>query len=142
MRDDEHFIEWAEVHGNFYGTSRQAVADQLENGQDVILDIDVQGAAIVNSDPDFDPVSIFVAPPTLSELERRLHGRGTDSDETIVLRLKNAAKEMAAVSQYQYLVINDRLDDAVLVMQSIIIARRSRVGRLPDGTAISLETVK
>jgi len=142
MREGDRFIEWAEVHGNFYGTSRQAVADQLHDGQDVILDIDVQGAAIVNSDSDFDPVSIFVAPPTLSELERRLRGRGTDTDETITLRLQNAAKEMAAVSQYQYLVINDRLDDAVLVMQSIIIARRSRAGRLPDGTAISLETVK
>lgn len=142
MRDENRFIEWAEVHGNYYGTSRQAVADQLQEGQDVFLDIDVQGAAIISEDPGFDPVSIFVAPPSLTELERRLRGRGTDSDETIALRLQNAAKEMAAVSQYQFLVINDSLDDAVLVMQSIIIARRSRTNRLLDGTAISLETDK
>jgi len=142
MRDENHFIEWAEVHGNFYGTSRQAVAAQLQEGQDVFLDIDVQGAEIINKDPDFDPVSIFVAPPNLVELERRLRGRGTDSDATIGLRLQNAAKEMGAVSQYQFLVINDNLDDAVLVMQSIIIAERSRANRLPDGTAISLETDK
>jgi len=142
MRDENRFIEWAEVHGNYYGTSRQAVADQLQEGQDVFLDIDVQGAAIISEDPGFDPVSIFVAPPSLPELERRLRGRGTDSDETIALRLQNAAKEMAAVSQYQFLVINDSLDDAVLVMESIIIARRSCTNRLPDGTAISLETDK
>lgn len=140
MRDKNSFIEWAEVHGNYYGTSRQAVADQLQNGQDVFLDIDVQGAAIINEDPEFDPVSIFVAPPSLTELERRLRGRGTDSDETITLRLQNAAKEMDAASQYQYLIINDKLADAILVMQSIIIAQRSHSSRLPDGTAISLET--
>lgn len=142
MRDESSFIEWAEVHGNYYGTSRQAVSDQLQQGQDVFLDIDVQGAAIISEDPAFDPVSIFVAPPSLAELERRLRGRGTDSDETIALRLQNAVKEMAVVSQYQFLVINDNLDDAVLVMQSIIIARRSRTNRLPDGTAINLETYK
>lgn len=142
MRDENRFIEWAEVHGNYYGTSRQAVADQLQNGQDVFLDIDVQGAAIISEDSSFDPVSIFVAPPSLAELERRLRGRGTDSDETIALRLQNAAKEMTAASQYQFLVINDSLDDAVLVMQSIIIAQRSRTNRLPDGTAIILETDK
>jgi guanylate kinase len=140
MQDENQFIEWAEVHGNFYGTSRQAVTDQLQKGQDVFLDIDVQGAAIINEDPGFDPVSIFVAPPSLAELERRLRGRGTDSEETIALRLQNAEKELAVASQYQFLVINDSLDDAVLVMQSIIIARRSRTNRLPDGTAISLET--
>jgi len=142
MRDTNSFIEWAEVHGNHYGTSRQAVAAQLQNGQDVFLDIDVQGAAIISKDPDFDPVSIFVAPPSLNELERRLRGRGTDSDETISLRLQNAATEMNAASQYQYLLINDNLDDAVLVMQSIIIAERSHSRRLSDGAAIRMETDK
>jgi len=142
MRDENSFIEWAEVHGNYYGTSRHAVAKQLQRGQDVFLDIDVQGAAIISNDPEFSPISIFVAPPSLDELERRLRGRGTDSDETIHLRLKNAAEEMAAANQYQYLLVNDSLDNAVLVMQSIIIARRSYANRLPDGTAISLETDK
>lgn len=138
MRDDNLFLEWAEVHGNYYGTSRPAVLEQLANGQDVILDIDVQGAAIINEDKSLDGISIFVAPPSLAELERRLRGRDTDSDETIALRLHNAAQEMKAVSRYKYLVINDRLQDAVLTMQSIIIAERSRSRRLPDGTSIRL----
>lgn len=139
MRAANHFIEWAKVHGNYYGTSRQAVADQLEKGEDVILDIDVQGAAILAQDETFGPVSIFVAPPSLEELERRLRGRGTDDDDTIALRLKNAAKEMAAIESYEYLVINDALDDAVQVMQAIILAQRSRNRRLPDGSTITLE---
>lgn len=138
MRDDNLFLEWAEVHGNYYGTSRPAVLEQLANGQDVILDIDVQGAAIINEDKSLDGISIFVAPPSLAELERRLRGRETDSDETIALRLHNAAQEMEAVSRYKYLVINDRLQDAVLTMQSIIIAERSSSRRLPDGTSIRL----
>ncbi len=142
MRDENSFIEWAKVHGNYYGTSRQAVAEQLQTGLDVFLDIDVQGAAIVENDPEFSPVSIFVAPPSLAELERRLRSRGTDSNETINLRLENCAKEMAAISQYQYLMVNDRLDEAVRVMQSIIIARRSLNRRSPDGTAITLEADK
>lgn len=139
MRDEGLFLEWAEVHGNYYGTSRPAVLEQLANGQDIVLDIDVQGAAIINEDKSIDGISIFVAPPTLAELEKRLRGRGTDSDETIALRLHNAAKEMEAVSGYKYLVINDRLEDAVLSMQSIIIAERSSSRRLPDGTSIRLE---
>lgn len=139
MRNEELFLEWAEVHGNYYGTSRPAVLEQLVNGQDIILDIDVQGAAIINEDESLDGISIFVAPPTLAELEKRLRGRGTDSDETVALRLHNAGKEMEAVSRYKYLVINDRLEDAVLTMQSIIIAERSSSRRLPDGTSIRLE---
>jgi guanylate kinase len=139
MREDNLFLEWAEVHGNYYGTSRPAVLEQLANGQDVILDIDVQGAAIIKEDKSLDGISIFVAPPSLAELERRLRGRDTDSDETIALRMHNAAQEMEAVSRYTYLVINDRLQDAVLTMQSIIIAERSRSRRLPDGTSIGLD---
>ncbi len=139
MRTEDLFLEWAEVHGNYYGTSRPAVLEQLESGQDIILDIDVQGAAIINEDKSLDAVSIFVAPPTLAELEKRLRGRGTDSSETIALRLQNAAKEMTAISRYKYLVINDRLEDAVQTMQSIIIAERSSCRRLADGTSIRLE---
>ncbi len=140
MRAADQFIEWAEVHGNYYGTSREAVAAKLQNGEDVFLDIDVQGAAIVAKDPSFSPVSIFVAPPSLSELEKRLRGRETDSEATIGLRLQNAAKEMQAISRYQYLVVNDLLEDAVLAMQSIIIAERCRSRRLSSGVPVILET--
>ncbi len=138
MRAQDLFLEWAEVHGNFYGTSRQAVAEQLERGQDVILDIDVQGAAIIWKDTTVSPVSVFIAPPSLQELEKRLRGRGTESDETIALRLNNAAREMAAASGYEYLVINDSLAEAVAVLQAVIIAQRCRGHRLPTGEPIQL----
>ncbi len=141
MREQKLFLEWAEVHGNYYGTSKVAVAEQLTKGEDIILDIDVQGASIIRDDKSIEAVSVFVAPPSLTELEQRLRGRGTDSDEVIAVRLQNAAKELAAVSAYQYLVINDKLEDAVLVMQSIIIAERSRARRLVSGIPVDLEIV-
>ncbi len=141
MRDQDLFLEWAEVHGNFYGTSRPAVLKQLEQGVDVILDIDVQGAAIITADKKVDAVSIFVAPPSLDELERRLRGRGTESDETITVRLGNAAKEMSCAGVYNYLVINDDLDVAATTLQAVLIAERSRGHRLPTGEAINLMVV-
>jgi len=138
MREKNLFLEWAEVHGNFYGTSRPAILEQLKGGQDVVLDIDVQGAAILAADSNVKAVSVFVAPPSLAELERRLRGRGTDSNKTIELRLHNAAKEMAAADTYTYLVINDVLNDAAATLQSVIIAERSRAHRLPTGEPIHL----
>ena len=142
MREQNLFLEWAEVHGNFYGTSRPAVLDQLKNGQDIILDIDIQGAAIIVADTSVKAVSVFVAPPSLAELEKRLRGRGTDSNETIDLRLNNAATEMDAAGQYDYLVINDDIEDASTTLQSIIIAERSHGRRLPSGEAILLRENK
>ena len=138
MREKNLFLEWAEVHGNFYGTSRPAVLEQLESGQDIILDIDVQGAAIIAADATVHGVSVFVAPPSLSELEKRLRGRGTDTNENIELRLNNAAKEMDAAEHYDYLVINDDLEEAVSTLQSVIIAERSHGHRLPTGEPIQL----
>lgn len=140
MRGQKLFLEWAEVHGNFYGTSRLTVLKQLSLGQDVILDIDIQGAAIVTRDASMRAVTVFVAPPSLTELEKRLRGRGTDSDETIAVRLNNAAQEMDAAGEYDYLVINDKLEDAISTLQSVIIAERSRGRRLPTGEPIDLVT--
>lgn len=142
MRGQGLFLEWAEVHGNFYGTSRPAVMDQLGRGVDVVLDIDVQGASIIARDEALAAVSIFVAPPSLEELERRLRGRGTESDETIAVRLGNAAREMAAASQYQYLVINDVLEEAVVTLKAVLIAERSRSHRHPSGEPIELRLEK
>ncbi len=139
MRDEGMFLEWAEVHGNLYGTSRMAVLEQLEKGIDIILDIDVQGASIISEDDSQDSVSIFVAPPSLQELERRLRGRGTDSEETIMLRLGNARKEMNSAKQYDYLVVNDNLDEAAATLKAVLIAERSRSHRLPSGDPIDLE---
>jgi guanylate kinase len=125
------FLEWAEVHGNMYGTSCEEVAKHQQAGCDVILDIDVQGAAQVRQRG--IPVTIFIAPPSLAELERRLRGRGTENETTIAVRLNNARKELACVGAYDYLIINDRLDDAVDCLRSIIIAERCRHRRALSG---------
>ncbi len=138
MREQGLFLEWAEVHGNLYGTSKPAVVAQLEAGVDVVLDIDVQGAAIIREFAAIPTVSLFISPPSLQELERRLRGRGTDSEETILLRLQNARKEMQAAVVYDYLVVNDHLEQAIDTLRAIVIAERSRGHRLPTGQSIEL----
>lgn len=125
------FLEWAEVHGNMYGTSRNEVNAHLQAGQDVILDIDVQGAVQVMDAA--EPVTIFIAPPSLAELEKRLRGRGTEREEDLLLRLENAKREISYKDKYTYLIINDVLSEAVESLRSIIIAERCRRHRAPDG---------
>lgn len=138
--DKGSFIEWAEVHTNLYGTSRKAIIEQLEKGVDVILDIDTQGAQIIRQAEDLDGVDIFVAPPNLAELENRLRGRGTDSDDSIHTRLKNAATEMTQADKYQYLVVNEDLELAAEMLKAVILAERARNRRLTDGQPIQLES--
>jgi guanylate kinase len=137
MIERESFLEYAEVHGNFYGTSTDAIAVQLKNGLDVILDIDVQGAAILRRKGWPEATHIFISPPNLDELEKRLRGRGTESEETIRLRLKNAATEMRAAGAYEYLIINDKIDEATNLLTAIILAERARRHRAPTGKPIS-----
>ena len=96
MRDSGDFLEWARVHENYYGTSRNGVRAQLEKGLDVILDIDVQGAAILRNTAGLEASHIFISPPGLAELEQRLRGRETETEESIQIRLKNARSEMQA----------------------------------------------
>ncbi len=134
LRDHEPsgFLEWAEVHGNLYGTSREGVERLQKQGFDVILDIDVQGAEQVRLNG--DPVTIFIAPPSLDELARRLRGRGTEDEDTLALRLANAKKEMAAADRYEYLIINDDLDQAVDSLRAVLVAERLRRRRLWDGS--------
>ncbi len=118
------FVEWAEVHGNMYGTSRQEVNQRISAGFDVVLDIDVQGARQIKAA--MDCVSIFITPPSVDELETRLRRRGTEKEETIRVRLDNAKEELKATAEYDYLVMNDILDDAVQALSAIIIAERCR----------------
>ncbi len=140
MQDRDQFLEWAEVHDNLYGTSSEAVARQLAAGRDVVLDIDVQGAAIIrNSGKMTAAVHIFVAPPALAELERRLRGRKTENEETIRLRLENARQEMQSADEYDYLVVNDELEEAAELLGAIIIAERARLRRRPSGEPVRLE---
>jgi guanylate kinase len=138
MREQGLFLEWAEVHGNLYGTSRPAVLAQLAEGLDVVLDIDVQGAAILRKSAVIPAASLFITPPSLTELERRLRGRGTDSEETILLRLKNTRVEMQAAPDYEYLIVNDDLEQAVETLRAIVIAERSRGHRLATGQPIEI----
>jgi len=136
MIDDNIFLEHAEVHGNFYGTSHAAIEEQLQDGFDVILDIDVQGAAILREDPQVDAAFIFIAPPSLGELERRLRGRGTENEKKVQVRLINARTELLSSSKYEYLIVNSDIDEATNVLQAIILAERAKSHRLPTGASI------
>ncbi len=135
-RQPSGFLEWAEVHGNLYGTSRAAVEQRLGGGRDVVLDIDVQGAAQIRESA--DPVTVFIAPPSLAELAARLRGRGTEDEHTLALRLENAKQELAFMDRYDYLVVNDRLAEAVESLRSIIIAERCRRRRAVDGVPVQV----
>ena len=116
---EDRWAEWAIVHGNYYGTSAVFLDNCLIAGQDVLLDIDVQGAAkIIKRYP--DSITIFIMPPSIEVLKERLQSRATDSKETIRLRLKNAEAEMARKKMYRHIIINDQLSDAVAELASLI----------------------
>lgn len=131
------FLEHAEVHGNLYGTSRLSVEEQLAQGRDVILDIDVQGAAIVKKAVLLRAIYIFIAPPSLEELENRLRNRGSENETTIALRLNNARNELRVAAEYDYLVVNDRLEEGLEMLKSIVLAERSRNRRNSDGAPVA-----
>lgn len=119
------FLEHAEVHGNLYGTSCEKVDALLAQGRDVLLEIDWQGAAqIRRSKPDC--VSVFILPPSRVELERRLRGRGSDTPEVIERRLANSRGEIAHAREFDYIIVNDRFEDALDELQSIVRAVRLR----------------
>jgi guanylate kinase len=113
------WAEWAKVHGNYYGTSAYFLNQNLADGKNILLDLDVQGTRqILNHYP--ESITIFVMPPSLEVLRNRLESRGTDSAQTIALRLKNAKQEMAQQKLYRHIIINDRLADATAQFASII----------------------
>ena len=136
LRDQGKFLEYAEVHGNYYGTTRMAVEEQLKKGHDVILDIDVQGAQIIRDSGELEAVYIFLVPPTLKELEKRLRGRGLDSQETIATRLRNAEAEIKSMHLFDYVIVNDRIDSAIKMFESVILAERARDRRDETGKSI------
>ena len=115
-------LEWAEVHGNRYGTSKAFVMEKLACGESILLDIDVQGARQVMAS-EFTMTSIFIMPPSLEVLEQRLHSRGTDSPEVIRKRLENAAEEMDRRFAYDHVVVNDVLADAVEAVCKILFGK-------------------
>lgn len=122
------FAEWARVHGHLYGTSRLLLEKHFQAGKDVILDIDVQGAAQLRQRYPTG-IFVFVLPPNMEKLELRLRLRKTDSEEEIDRRLQKAIIEVKEYSKYQYLIINDELEVAITALRSIIIAERCKVFR-------------
>ena len=125
MISEDAFLEYAEYVGNFYGTPRKYVDEAMAAGKDAILDIEIQGAAQVHTlRPEV--VRIFIAPPSWEELERRLTARGTDSQEVIQSRLLRAKVELQTASSYDYLVINDTVEQAVAEMAAILCAEHCR----------------
>src|SRR5262245_37819652 len=139
MIANDDFLEWAEVHGNLYGTSRRAVEDIRSAGLDVILTIDIQGAAQARN-LFSDAISVFIMPPSLDALARRLENRGTDTAYDRRLRLDGALHEMEQYVNFDYVVINDDLDRAIDELVAIITAERCRTARRREIAARILQT--
>lgn len=129
MVDRGEFLEYAEVHGNLYGTSWQEIAGKREAGFDVFLDIDVQGARQVRGKVP-DAVKIFIFPPSYEELKRRLEARRQDREDVIRLRMRNALNEMREYGEFDYVIINDRLEVATGELLAIVTASRLRSQRM------------
>ena len=125
MIDREEFAEWAMVHGNLYGTSIKRLKKMNKEGYDIILDIDINGAAQLRKRYD-NAVYIFILPPSLQALKKRLVGRETETAERITKRLDNAKAEISCYSKYDYIVINDKIDTAYKELESIITATKMK----------------
>ncbi|WP_246660442.1 guanylate kinase [Nitratireductor sp. XY-223] len=131
LRDTDALLEWAEVHGNHYGTPREPVERSMAAGNDMLFDIDWQGALQLQEKMPADVVSVFILPPSLAELRSRLHRRAEDSEAVIDKRLENSREEMEHWRDYDYVVINDDLDRAYSAVRSIVLAERLRRDRRP-----------
>lgn len=130
MRDSDQLLEWAEVHGNCYGTPHEPVERALASGRDVLFDIDWQGTRQLYERMRADVVSVFVLPPSAAELKARLERRAEDSEEIIASRLRNAAEEIAHWPEYDYVLVNRDLDKSFLRLRSILTSERlKRVNR-------------
>jgi len=132
MVGESAFVEWAEVHGNRYGTSKAELKRLQDAGVDVLLDIDTQGADQLRGSG-IDGTFVFILPPDLATLESRLRGRGTDTDDVIATRLENALTELKSYGDYEYIIVNDDLDEALGELVSVIVAARHETGNMDTG---------
>lgn len=139
MRSKGDFCEWAEVHGNFYGTATKPVELMLDDGKDVLFDIDVQGAKQLKK-TFYKGTFVFLLPPSQTELIRRLKGRGTDSEESIERRLSNAVGEMSQARWFDYWVVNDDLEVAYQELKAVYLAGRCKPSLRPGMLDNILET--
>lgn len=126
MIKNNDFIEWAKVHGFYYGTPKKKLLETINSGKDVLLDIDVQGGKLIKKlFP--DGIFIFILPPSWKALKERITKRRRDNPEEISLRLKNALKELKSIKYYDYVVINDKLEETIEVLNSIIVSEKHRL---------------
>lgn len=131
MRAKDGFLEWAEVHDNYYGSPREPILSALENGRDIIFDIDWQGAQQLTNSAHADVVRIFILPPSMKELHNRLEGRAQDSGETIKKRMTNAYGEISRWETFNYVLVNEDLDETYDRLKTIVAAERIRRRRQP-----------
>lgn len=131
MIDNGEFLEYAVVYGNYYGTPKRFVQKQLMDGKDVILEIDIQGALQVKERFD-EGVFVFIVPPSMEELKRRIEKRGTESAEKLYQRFQSAYSELNFINRYNYLVVNDTIENAVQKLEAIVLAEKSRTTRIKD----------
>jgi guanylate kinase len=129
-REQGFFAEWAEVHGNFYGTPKGPVEKRLKDGHDVLFDIDVQGAMQLKQVFP-QALYVFILPPSREVLEARLRGRGTDAEEVIAKRMKNALGELQMAGRFDYLIVNDDLEEAADELRAVYMAGRARAINRP-----------
>ncbi len=128
---ENDFLEYAQVYGNYYGTPKSKVIDEINNGKDVILEIDIQGALQIKESYK-EGIFIFIMPPSMEELKNRITSRGTDSREVILKRMECAYNELNYAFKYDYVIINDDLDEAVKVIDSIVVAEKHKAIRKKD----------
>lgn len=138
--EENDFLEYAEVYGNFYGTPKSKVMDKLDQGIDVILEIDIQGALKVKENFE-DGVFIFILPPSMEELKNRIIKRGSETPESLMTRFKSAYKEINFLSKYNYAVVNDTVEDAAKKIKAIITAEKCRVDRIKENFLDSKEGI-
>lgn len=131
------FLEYAEVYGNYYGTLKSNLYDMLEKGQNVILEIDIQGALNVKENTN-EGIFIFILPPSMEELKNRIINRGSETQESLMQRFQSAYQEINFISRYNYAVVNDTVESAVKNVQNIIFAEECRVDRI-NKKILSLE---
>lgn len=136
--EKDDFLEYAQVYGNYYGTPKGNVIEAVENGKDVILEIDIQGALRVKETYP-GGVFIFILPPSMEELKNRIIQRGSETPESLMTRFVSAYQEINYVSKYNYAVVNDTVEEAVKKIQAIIVAEKCRVDRIKEDILDSKE---
>lgn len=139
LKAADELLEWAEVHGNYYGTPREPVEKVLNQGRDVLFDIDYQGTQQVQKRAPHDVVTIFILPPSMEELRARLERRAEDSSDTIAKRLYNARSEITRWPIYDYVIVNEDIQAALAEVKSILIAERLKRARSAQGIATFVE---